>query len=67
MRANNNETLSEEQFAELAALEGSSPGDAGGAPQPTDTLMQEIRSLGRLPRRETETSEANREETFFAA
>ena len=66
IRAKNSNTFSEAQLAELAALKESSLGDAGDAPQPADTLMEDIRSLGRFPRRVYGTSEAIREERYLA-
>ena len=67
IRAKNSNILSGAQLADLTALEDSSPEDSVGALQPADTLMQEIRSLGRLPRRVQATSEATREETTLLA
>ena len=66
MRARISNTFSEAQLVELAALKESSLGDAGDAPQPADTLMEDIRSLGRFPRRVYGTSEAIREERYLA-
>jgi len=56
-------TTAREQLQELDSL-----GDAGGAPQPatTDSLMNEIRSLGRLPRRVRGDAEAQQSERNLA-
>jgi len=50
-----------EQLQELDSL-----GDAGGASQPADELMQEIRSFGRLPRRVRGDAEAQQSERDLA-
>ena len=62
-RAKEKGIFTREQLQELDSL-----GDAGGAPQPatTDSLMNEIRSLGRLPRRVRGDAEAQQSERNLA-
>ena len=63
LRAQGKGIFTREQLQELDSL-----GDAGGAPQPAaaEKLLDEIRALGRLPRRVRGTSEAQLTERNLA-